>query len=128
MRRVLALFAALLLWAGAASADNTQYTLLSAVTGTGASATSVTALAPAGSDLWVVQASGTFGAGTTVTIEQTLNGTDWFVVVPKIATGEIYVGPMCNCLTRANVPVHEGGGKTVTVKATLVGAGQLRYQ
>lgn len=128
MRRVLALFAALLLWAGAASADNTQYTLLSAVTGTGASATSVTALAPAGSDLWVVQASGTFGAGTTVTIEQTLNGTDWFVAVPKIATGEIYVGPMCNCLTRANVTVHEGGGKTVTVKATLVGAGQLRYQ
>jgi len=127
-RQILVLLAVLLLGTGAAYADNTQYTLLSAVTTTGASATSVTALAPSGSDLWVIQASGTFGAGTTVTIQQTLNGTDWFDSVPSIATGEMWVGPMCNCLTRANVTAHEGGGKTVTVKATLVGAGQLRYQ
>ena len=45
-----------------------------------------------------------------------------------IVTGDILLGPVCNCLTRVNVTVHEGGGKTVTATATLVGAGQLRYQ
>ena len=129
MRRTLfVLLAVLLLGTGAAYADNTQYTLLSAVTTTGASATSVTALAPSGSDLWVVQASGTFGAGTTVKMETSLDGTNWDTAVVSIATGQVWVGPMCNCLVRANVSVHEGGGKTVTIKATLVGAGQLRYQ
>jgi hypothetical protein len=133
MRRFLALLAVLLLWAGAASADNTQYTLLSAVTTTGASSTSVTALSPSGSDFWVLQFSGTFTAGTTVTVEQSMDGTNWYTSYPgtgatAIATGDILIGPVCNCLTRANVTVHEGGGKTVTVKATLVGAGQLRYQ
>jgi hypothetical protein len=128
MRFARLLLAVLLLGAGAAFADNTQYTLLSAVTTTGASATSVTALAPAGSDLWVVQASGTYGAGTTVKVQTSLDGTNWADAVPSIATGEVYIGPMCNCLVRANVTVHEGSGKTVTVKATLVGAGQLRYQ
>lgn len=127
-KTLLALLAVLLLGAGAAVADNTQYTLLNAVTTTGASSTSVSALAPAGDDLWVVQASGTYGVGTTVKIEQSLDGTNWNVAVASIATGEIYVGPMCNCLTRANVPAHEGGGKTVTVKITLVGSGQLRSQ
>lgn len=128
MRKFLALLAVLLLWAGAAFADNTQYTLLSAVTTTGASATSVTALAPSGSDLWVVQASGTFTAATVVKLETSLDGTNWDTAVAAMLTGEVWVGPMCNCLVRANVSVHEGGGKTVTIKATLVGAGQLRYQ
>lgn len=128
MRKFLALLAVLLLWAGAAFADNTQYTLLSAVTTTGASATSVTALAPSGSDLWVVQASGTFTAATVVKLETSLDGTNWDTAVAAMLTGEVWVGPMCNCLVRANVSAHEGGGKTVTVKATLVGAGQLRYQ
>ena len=134
MRRTLfVLLAVLLLGTGAAYADNTQYTLLSAVTTTGASATSVTALAPSGSDLWVVQASGTFGEGTAVKMETSLDGTNWTTAYPgsgaaAIVTGDIIIGPMCNCLVRANVSVHEGGGKTVTIKATLVGAGQLRYQ
>ena len=132
-RSLLVLLAVLLLGTGAAYADNTQYTLLSAVTTTGASATSVTALAPSGSDFWVLQFYGTFGVGTTVVIQQSLNGTDWYQAYPgtgaaAIATGDILIGPVCNCLTRANVTVHEGGGKTVTAKATLVGAGQLRYQ
>ena len=134
MRKFLALTAAvLLLGAGAAFADNTQYTLLNAVTTTGASATSVTALAPDGADFWVFQFTGTFGAGTTVIVQQSLNGTDWYTSYPgagatAIATGDIVIGPVCNCLTRVNVTVHEGGAKTVTAKATLVGKGQLRYQ
>lgn len=126
--KILVILAALLLGTGAASADNTQHTLLSAVTTTGASATSVTALAPSGADLWVVQASGTFTAGTTVKMETSLDGTNWDTAVAAMLTGEVWIGPMCNCLVRANVSAHEGGGKTVTVKATLVGTGQLRYQ
>ena len=57
-RTLLVLLAVLLLGAGAANADNTRYTLLSAVTTTGASATSVTALAPSGADFWVLQFTG----------------------------------------------------------------------
>jgi len=132
-RTLLVLLAVLLLGTGAAYADNTQYTLLSAVTTTGASATSVTALAPSGSDFWVFQFKGTFGVGTTVTIEQSLDGSTWYTAYPgtgaaAILTGDILIGPTCNCLTRVNVTAHEGGGKTVTATATLVGAGQLRYQ
>lgn len=132
-RTLLVLLAVLLLGTGAAHADNTQYTLLSAATTTGASATSVTALSPSGADFWVLQFTGTFGVGTTVVVQQSLNGTDWTTSYPDsgaaaIVTGDILLGPVCNCLTRVNVTVHEGGGKTVTATATLVGAGQLRYQ
>ena len=104
------------------------FTLLSAKTTTGTSANALVAHAADGAASWRIQASGTYGAGTTVKIEDSLDGTTWTELVPSIATGEEYDGPASASLLRANVSVHEGGGKTVTIKAILNGDGVATEQ
>jgi len=104
------------------------YTLLSAQTTTGASANALVAHAADGAAYWRIQASGTYGAGTTVKIEDSLDGTTWTELVAAIATGEAYDGPASSSLLRANVTVHEGGGATVTIKAILNGDGYATEQ
>ena len=111
-----------------AAASGPDITLLAAVTTTGASATSLTASGSLPEDAVWVQASGTFGVGTTVKIQTSRDGTNWMDAVASIATGEMWRGPVCECLVRANVSAHEGGGKTVTVKAWVAGRGNAVAQ
>jgi len=107
---------------------NQVYTLLSAKTTTGTSANALVAHAADGAAGWRIQASGTYGVGTTVKIQDSLDGTTWSDLVASIATGEEYDGPASASLLRANVTVHEGGGKTVTIKAILNGDGYVTEQ
>lgn len=104
------------------------YTLLSAKTTTGTSTNALVAHAPDGAASWRVQASGTYGAGTTVKLEDSLDGATWTEVVSSIASGEEYEGQASCSLLRANVTVHEGGGATVTIKAILNGDGYVTEQ
>lgn len=104
------------------------YTLLSAKTTTGTSANALVAHAADGSSFWRVQASGNYGAGTTVKIQDSVDGTTWTDLVESIAAGEEYDGPASASLLCANVTVHEGGGKTVTIKAILNGDGYATEQ
>lgn len=119
---------ALLALSGAALAAGPDITLLNAVTVTGASATSLNVTGPGPLDRIWVQSSGTYGVGTTVKIQTSRNGTDWTDAVAALATGEMWRGEACECLVRANVTVHEGGGKTVTVKAWVAGNGNAVAQ
>ena len=107
---------------------NEVYTLFSAKTSTGTSTNALVAHAAEGAASWRIQASGTYGAGTTVSIEDSLDGTNWSTLVASIASGEEYDGPASASLLRANVSVHEGGGKTVTIKAILNGDGYVTEQ
>lgn len=99
------------------------FTLFSAKTTTGTSANALVAHDADGSSYWKIQASGSYGVGTTVKIEESLDGTTWTEAVASIASGEEYEGGAGAALIRGNVSVHEGGGKTVTLKAVFVGSG-----
>lgn len=128
MRRLtlaVALVAALL--STQARADAVQVALLSAVTTTGAGSSVQIVGGSSLTSLWV-QASGTYGVGTTVQIQASQDGTTWTNQLPDpIATGEQYVGRLCEpCLYRANVSAHEGGGKTVTIRIGVSAPGQVK--
>lgn len=119
----------LLLFSAPAGADTAQVVMLDAVTTTGAGASVYVVGGSSLSSLWV-QASGTYGAGTTVQIQASQDGTTWTNQLPDpIATGEQYVGRLCEpCLYRANVSAHEGGGKTVTIRIGVSAPGQVKVQ
>lgn len=130
MRFRLAALVLLLATAGAcpAPAAGPEVTLLSAATTAATSATSLTAVNPGSEDAVWVQASGTYTASSTVVLEVTRDGINWTTAVASIATGEMWRGPVCECLLRARVATHEGGGKTVTVKAWIAGKGTASAQ
>ena len=110
-------------------ADTTVYTLFDAKATTGTS-TVYSWTGVSGCDRLWVQASGTFTAATTLRIRTSMDGVVWSDAVPSLASGEKFSGPIeCgSCLIEADIPVHEGGGATVTLKLGLSGNGKLSAQ
>ena len=110
-------------------ADVDVYVLFSAKTTTGTS-TVYSWTGVSGCDRLWVQASGTFTAATTLRIRTSMDGVVWSDAVPSLASGEKFSGPIeCgSCLIEADIPVHEGGGATVTLKLGLSGNGKLSAQ